>query len=218
MTDFRLRQFCSRHHEISNEASAFVLFWDHLFNCIAPKNFKITSMDTPVAASKWRKLKTYANTKNVQGRRSDTGWASSTGQAIAWGEAKKEDDVGSLKEAAHTTMKAIKGAKDCHDYNLNQTGRHTETFATTWLGLDWHVYAVIRLESGISIVAEVFSLKMPPNVEGFFQQTDVIRHILAWNESMARVAKCPRRAESSRRLGHSTPNAFAPYSAIFPHK
>ncbi|KAJ3173426.1 hypothetical protein HDU87_007587 [Geranomyces variabilis] len=93
-------------------------------------------MDTPVAASKWRKLKTYAITKNVQGRRSDKGWLSSTGQAIAWGEAKKEDDVGNLKEAAHTRMKAIKGAKDCHDYNLHQTGRCMETFATTWLGVN----------------------------------------------------------------------------------
>ncbi|KAJ3171938.1 hypothetical protein HDU87_008188 [Geranomyces variabilis] len=138
MTDFRMRQYCNNNLQISNEASAFSIFWDHLFNVIVPKSFKITSTDTPVAASKWRKLQTYKDTRNVQARRSDKGWISSTGQTIAWGEAKKEDEVGNLKEAAHTQMKAIKGAKDCHDFNLRQTGRETKTFATNWLGERLH--------------------------------------------------------------------------------
>ncbi|KAJ3181243.1 hypothetical protein HDU87_001372 [Geranomyces variabilis] len=121
--------------KLTNEACTFEKMWDVIFGELTPRGVTTSSMDTTMAASKMRKLKTYHTVKNVRGRQADKAWVTSAGVVLAWCEGKKGSWIEDSKAAEEARLKSRKDAKDCIDHMVDAKNRKVlEVFSAVWQG------------------------------------------------------------------------------------
>ncbi|KAJ3147122.1 hypothetical protein HDU86_008118 [Geranomyces michiganensis] len=117
---FVSRMVLRRHRHIFSEASVFEELWDVIFKNIRARGLQVSAREATMITSKHRKQRTYKDMKNVRGLKADKAWHTKSGiTLLAWGGGKELSWTASPEEGTSCRNKAIKGSKDCADYNPN---------------------------------------------------------------------------------------------------